>query len=70
MPKALESFVITPFEDGYLLQIEDDDGTTLELNVSFDQLELIAERIDDQLELGEPEAIEIDEDEPGELEAP
>ncbi len=62
MPKLLESFVITRSADGYLLQIEDEDGGTLELGADIDQLELLADEVDRRLEEDE-EALELDEEE-------
>lgn len=62
MPKLLENFVITRSADGYLLQIEDEDGKMLELGADIDQLELIADEVDRRLEEDE-EALELDENE-------
>ena len=36
--------------EGYVLQIEDEDGETTEFSVSFDQLEVIAEEIERHLD--------------------
>ena len=50
MAKALSHFTIEPAGDGYILTIEDEDGTQLELTATPEQLDLIAEAIEDHLE--------------------
>lgn len=50
MAKALDNFTITRSRDGYVLQIEDEDGETQEFTASYDQIELIAEEIDRHLD--------------------
>jgi hypothetical protein len=50
MAKALSRFTIEPAEDGYTLHIEDENGDTLELTATPEQLDLIAEALDEQLE--------------------
>jgi hypothetical protein len=50
MAKALARFTIEPDGEGYTLHIEDEDGDTLELTATAEQLDLIAEALDDQLE--------------------
>ncbi|MEN2786527.1 hypothetical protein ACFOKI_02520 [Sphingomonas qilianensis] len=50
MAKALSRFTIQPADDGYTLHIEDDSGETLELTATADQLDIIAEAIEDQLD--------------------
>jgi hypothetical protein len=49
MAKSLARFTIEPASDGYMLHIEDEDGDTLQLIASPEQLDLIAEAIDEQL---------------------
>ncbi|MBB5696765.1 hypothetical protein [Sphingomonas yantingensis] len=61
--KALASLAISPTGDGYLLMIEDEDGETMELTATFEQLDLIAEAVDQQLNSDEEDALGIDEDE-------
>lgn len=46
----LAKFTIEPDGDGYLLQIEGDDGESLELVASVEQLDLLGEAIDQLLE--------------------
>lgn len=50
MAKALAHFTIDAVDGGYLLTIEDDDGTSLELTATPEQLDLIAEAIEEHLE--------------------
>lgn len=51
MAKQLAHFNITKTGDGeYMLHIEDDSGDTLELAASFEQLDVIAEAIDEHLD--------------------
>lgn len=47
--KALAKFTITEDGDAYRLHIEDDGGDTLELTATADQLDLIAEAVDELL---------------------
>ncbi len=50
MPKTLARFTIEPAAEGYSLHIEDEDGETLELSATAEQLDLIAEAIEEHLE--------------------
>lgn len=50
MAKALSRFTIEPDGEGYTLHIEDEDGDTLELTATAEQLDLISEAIDEHLE--------------------
>ena len=49
MAKALSRFTIERDGDDYLLNIEDEDGDTLALTASFEQLDLISEAIEEHL---------------------
>lgn len=49
MARALSRFTITPSSEGYLLHIEDDDGETVEMTATAEQLDLVAEAIDEHL---------------------
>lgn len=70
MAKGLSSFTVTTDGKGdYLITIEDDDGETIELTASYDQLDIISEAIDDALDEDEEEALGIGEDEGEESEA-
>ncbi len=59
MTKSLKRFTITPQGDGYLLHLETNDGETLELAASFEQLDLIAEEIDRRLDADEDEMLPL-----------
>ena len=48
-PKALAKFTIAEAGEGYSLHIEDDGGATLELTATAEQLDLIAETVDQLL---------------------
>jgi hypothetical protein len=50
MAKTLVRFTIEPSSDNYLLFIEDDDGETVELTATLEQLDLVGEAIDQLLE--------------------
>jgi hypothetical protein len=50
MAKALAHFTIEAAGEGYVLSIEDEDGTQLDLTASPEQLDLIAEAIEEHLE--------------------
>lgn len=63
MAKALASFTASPTGDGYLLMIEDEDGDTFELTATFEQLDLIAEAVDQQLNGDEEDALGVDDEE-------
>ena len=50
MAKALAHFTIEPAGEGFILSIEDEDGTQLELEATVEQLDIIAEAIEEHLE--------------------
>jgi len=50
MAKSLAHFTIEPSGDGFILSIEDEGGAQLELTATPEQLDLIAEAIDEHLE--------------------
>jgi hypothetical protein len=60
-PKALAKFTISEEGDDFRLHIEDDGGETLELTATAEQLDLIAETID-QL-LGSDDSVDAVDDE-------
>ena len=64
MAKTLERFSITRAADGYLITIEDDSGETIEMNATFDQLDLITEELDRALDEDEDLELGDDTDEP------
>ena len=51
MAKTLSRFTIDPQDDEkFLLRIEDDDGGSLEIIASYEQLDLIAESLEEHLD--------------------
>ncbi|PZO92039.1 MAG: hypothetical protein DI623_00885 [Sphingomonas sanxanigenens] len=65
MAGAFSRFTVEPDADGYRIQIEDDEGDTTELTATAEQLELIAETINEILE-DEYEAYDDDGDDEAE----
>lgn len=65
MAKALSRFTIERGGDDFVLHIEDEDGDTLELTASFEQLDLISEALDEHLsyDMDDPDMLDDDEDE-------
>ena len=63
MERSISHFAISREEDNYILHFTDDDGETIELTASFDQLDLIAEAIDTALDQDEEAELGEDEDE-------
>lgn len=63
MARILSQFTITPDSDGdYTLHLEDEDGETIEMTASYEQLDLIVESIEEVLDMDEEDALEVDED--------
>ena len=59
MPKQLKSFSVSGGGEEYLLRIESEEGDTIELTATYDQLDVISEAIDDQLDADEEEALAV-----------
>jgi uncharacterized protein YegP (UPF0339 family) len=71
MARTLAQFSITPDSDGdYTLQLEDDDGETIDFTASYEQLDLIVEAIEEMIEAEDDDAlsVEADDEESEELE--
>ena len=52
MALSLARFTIKrTLDDSFMLHIEDDSGTTLELEATYDQLDLMTEAIEEALEI-------------------
>jgi len=63
MAQTLARFTITKaIDDSFMLHIEDDSGTTLELEATYDQLDLIVEAIDEQLSADVDDHDEVEDD--------
>lgn len=60
MAKALARFTISKSGGDYILHFEDDGGDTLELRATYDQLDLIADAIDEELDRDEDDALGVD----------
>ncbi|PVX28047.1 hypothetical protein [Sphingomonas pokkalii] len=64
MARILSQFTITPDSDGdYTLHLEDEEGETIELSASYEQLDLIVEAIEDALDIDEDDVIEVEDEE-------
>ena len=61
MPQ-LTGFEITKRDDDYLIHFNTDDGNTVEIVASYDQMDLIAEEIDRQLDRDEEDVLGAEED--------
>ncbi|ODP38912.1 MULTISPECIES: hypothetical protein [Sphingomonas] len=63
MAKVLSQFVITPNGTGeYILNLEDDDGEAVEFVASYEQLDLIAEALQEQLDGDEENVLAVDDE--------
>jgi hypothetical protein len=64
MARTLSSFSIAADGSGdYLLSIEDEDGETIELTATYEQLDMLGEAIEDALEEEDEDPLGADEDE-------
>jgi hypothetical protein len=65
MAKALSRFTIERGGDDYIIHIEDEDGDTVELTASFEQLDLISESLEEHLafDADDPDLLDEDEEE-------
>ena len=70
MARTLSSFSIAADGNGdYLVSIEDEDGETIELTATYEQLDMLGEAIEDVLDDGEEDSLGADADEDEESEA-
>jgi hypothetical protein len=63
MAKGLARFTIERGGDDYVLHIEDEDGDTLELTASFEQLDLISEALEEHLAFDDDDPDVVDDEE-------
>ena len=64
MARTVSSFTVAADGKGdYLLNFEDEDGETIELTASFEQLDLIADAIGEALDTDEEDALGVDDGE-------
>ncbi|WP_022683505.1 hypothetical protein [Sphingobium bisphenolivorans] len=62
MPTQISGFSIAREGDEYILTFEAGDQPAIELTASYEQLDLIAEALDDQLDRDEEDALSFDPD--------
>jgi hypothetical protein len=62
MAKTLSQFTISSEGEGYVLHVETDDGETLDISATYEQLDLISEAIDERLDEDEEEALAVAEE--------
>ncbi|WP_426167730.1 hypothetical protein [Sandarakinorhabdus sp. DWP1-3-1] len=67
MERTISHFTINREDENYILHFEDDNGETVELTASFDQLDLIAEAIDTALDQDEEAELGEDDEEEAEV---
>ena len=60
MAKTLSRFTISSRGDAYVLHIETDDGAMLDVEASYEQLDLIAETIEERLDEDEDEQLAVE----------
>lgn len=60
MAKTLSQFTVSREGEGYVLHIETDDGETIDVGASYEQLDLIAEAIDDRLDEDEEDQLAVE----------
>jgi len=63
MAKGLSRFTIERGTDEYILHIEDEDGDTIELTASFEQLDLISEALEEHLAFDDDDSDALGDDE-------
>lgn len=68
MPQ-LTGFEITKRDDEYLIHFNTDDGNTVEIVASYDQMDLISEEIDRRLDSDEERALGAEDDAEQDIEA-
>jgi hypothetical protein len=60
MAKTLSQFTIDSEGDGYLLRIATDDGETLDITATYEQLDLIVEAIEERLDEDEEDQLAVE----------
>jgi hypothetical protein len=59
MARTLSEFTIARSGEDYLINIATEDGEPVELNATYEQLDLIAEAIEEQLDADEEDALAV-----------
>ena len=63
MARILSHFAIAPNGNGdYLITLDDEQGDTVEFEASYEQLDLVAEALQEQLDSDEEDALEVDDE--------
>ncbi len=60
MAKTLSQFTISSEGDGYVLHVETDDGQTLDVAATYEQLDLISEAIEERLDEDEEDQLAVE----------
>lgn len=60
MAKTLSQFTISSEGDGYVLHVETDDGQTLDVGATYEQLDLISEAIEERLDEDEEDMLAVE----------
>jgi hypothetical protein len=60
MAKTLSQFTVSSEGEGYILHIETDDGETLDVSATYEQLDLISEAIDERLDEDEEDQLAVE----------
>ncbi len=60
MAKTLSQFTISNEGEGYVLHVETDDGQTLDISATYEQLDLISEAIEERLDEDEEEMLAVE----------
>ena len=60
MAKTLSQFTISSEGEGYILHVETDDGQTLDVNATYEQLDLISEAIEERLDEDEEDQLAVE----------
>ena len=60
MAKTLSQFTISSEGEAYVLHIETDDGQTLDVNATYEQLDLISEAIEERLDEDEEDHLAVE----------
>ncbi len=60
MAKTLSRFTISAEGEGYVLHVETDDGQTLDVNATYEQLDLISEAIEERLDEDEEDHLAVE----------
>ncbi|AUW58113.1 hypothetical protein C1T17_08315 [Sphingobium sp. SCG-1] len=60
MSRSLAGFTVTKAGEEYIIALEEEGGSTVEFTATYDQLDLIADAIDQQLNEDEEDVLAVD----------